>query len=120
MGSTPFRRTVGLRGSKEMMVTHYGNPGVIYSTRCDLDQAEAMFQKPKELFRDAGALLKWNTSSSYCKVCTSGAEKSNHEARRNFRKGSFNLRGHVDRNVHAQSVGHVDQTVQAKIVNLSF
>jgi len=30
------------------------------------------------------------------------------------------LRGHVDRNVHAQSVGHVDQTVQAKIVDLSF
>lgn len=38
-----------------MMVTQYGNPVVIYSTRCDLDQAEAMFQKAEELFQDAGA-----------------------------------------------------------------
>lgn len=29
------------------------------------------------------------------------------------------LRGHVDRNVHAQSVGHIDQSVQAKIADLS-
>jgi hypothetical protein len=41
-----------------MMVTQYGNLGVIYSTRCDLDQAEAMFQKSKELFQGAGATSK--------------------------------------------------------------
>lgn len=41
-------------GRKEGMAVNYGNLGIIYQTRGELDRAEEMYLKALALFRDVG------------------------------------------------------------------
>ena len=45
-------------GRKEGMASDYGNLGIVYRTRGDLDRAEEMYEKSLELFRQVGAAPK--------------------------------------------------------------